>query len=73
VTELDELVAQVREQTGYTAERAVLRFNEWTFGERVRIVEDDDGGGLCSGEEGVLVLEEVGGCAKRWSSGCAAA
>lgn len=40
--------------------RPVRDYDGWTFGDRVRVLEDDDEAGLSEGEEGVLVLEKVG-------------
>lgn len=56
----DEL-QKVEELIGQKIERPVERYDGWSFGERVRVIEDDERDGLCAGDEGYLVLQEVGG------------
>lgn len=55
----DEL-KKVEEILGEKIESPVERFDGWSFGERVRAVEDDDREGVCAGDEGYLVLQRVG-------------
>lgn len=55
----DEL-QKVEEILGEKVERPVERYEGYSFGERVRVVEDDDRDGLFAGDEGYLVLQEVG-------------
>lgn len=61
---LQDTIAKICNETGLdkedAAERAVAEHNAWHFGERVRIVEDDEGRGLYAGEEGYLLIHEVG-------------
>lgn len=59
MTDFEAKVAKLRE-AGATIERPVEEFEGWTFGERVRVVEDDEDNGLFEGDEGTLVPEEVG-------------
>jgi hypothetical protein len=56
-------IARVQQATGYAdedAERAVPEYNGWQYGERVRIIEDDEREGLFAGDEGFIVIGEVG-------------
>lgn len=62
--ELEQAIARVCEASGAdreeVAERAVLEHDGWRFGERVRVVEDDEDEGVCSGDVGFVLLNEVG-------------
>lgn len=57
---LDEAVAAVEKATGFAADRPVAELHGWHYGERVRILEDDDEHGIFAGDEGWLIFEEVG-------------
>lgn len=57
---LDEAVKLVEDATGYAPNRPVAELDGWHYGERVRVLEDDDDAGIGSGEEGWLVLMMVG-------------
>jgi hypothetical protein len=57
---LDEAVKLVEDATGFRADRPVAELNGWHYGERVRVIEDDDPNGVYADDEGYLVLEEVG-------------
>lgn len=39
---------------------AVHELDGFQFGERVRVIEDDEDNGIFAGDEGDLILEEVG-------------
>jgi hypothetical protein len=41
-------------------DRAVEEHQGFTFGQRVRVLEDDDDNGIWEGAEGVLIIEQVG-------------
>jgi hypothetical protein len=56
-------IARVQQSTGFVdadAERAVASHEGWNYGERVRIVEDDEREHLYAGEEGYVIISEVG-------------
>lgn len=55
----DEL-KKVEELTSDPIERPVEKHEGWSFGERVRAIEDDERDGVFAGDEGYLVLQEVG-------------
>lgn len=55
----DEL-QKIEEILGEKIPEAVEQYDGWSFGERVRAIEDDDREGLYSGDEGYLVLQRVG-------------
>lgn len=54
---------KIRKATGYVEDepsRAVEEHEGWHYGERVRIMEDDDAEGLYEGDAGYLIFSEVG-------------
>lgn len=55
----DEL-KKVEEILGSKIARPVESYDGWSFGERVRAIEDDERDGISAGDEGYLVLQEVG-------------
>jgi hypothetical protein len=55
----DEL-QKIEELIGEKIPQPVESYDGWSFGERVRVIEDDDREGLCAGDEGYLVLQTVG-------------
>lgn len=57
---LDEAVKLVENATGFTSDRPVAELHGWHYGERVRAIEDDDDNGIFAGDEGYLIIEEVG-------------
>lgn len=57
--EFEKIVADLRAK-GLEIDRPVKECEGWTIGERVRVLEDDENEGLYSGDEGVIIPEEVG-------------
>jgi hypothetical protein len=57
---VNDPVVAVREATGYEPDRPVLRHDDWSYGDRVRAIADDEDNGVFSGDEGYLILEMVG-------------
>jgi hypothetical protein len=60
---LAETIKKIEQETGYVEDepaRAVEEHEGWHYGERVRIVEDDDDEGLFADDTGYLILSEVG-------------
>jgi hypothetical protein len=61
-TELDRAIDALAAETGADrtdlADRAVLERSGWRFGERVRMLDDQDP--FQAGEEGHVVIQEVG-------------
>lgn len=56
-------IARIQQETGFVdddADRAVAEHEGWQYGERVRIVEDDERHGLFMGDEGIVIISEVG-------------
>lgn len=59
MTTFEEEVARVRKM-GIEVDRPVKEHDGWQFGERVRVIEDDEPHGMYASDEGILVIEEVG-------------
>lgn len=61
---IEERIEQIKRATGVTDdemfERPVLEHDGYSFGERIRIVADDEQRGLYGGDMGYLILGEVG-------------
>ncbi|MGH2897173.1 MAG: hypothetical protein ACRDMZ_00750 [Solirubrobacteraceae bacterium] len=59
---VEEMVAKLQEEAGQEVEveRPVAECGGWHFGERVRVIDDDEESGMFAGDEGWLVLETVG-------------
>lgn len=57
---LEGKIAEVKEKTGYEPDRPVDNAYDLNFGERVRVIEDDEDNGVYSGDEGYVILETVG-------------
>lgn len=55
-------ITKVREESGTACDidRPVAEYEGWHFGERVRVIEDDEEAGAFEGDEGWLTLEMVG-------------
>lgn len=56
----EEAQAKVAEIMGEPINRPVEVYQDWHFGTRVRIIEDDEDNGNYADDEGLLVFEEVG-------------
>lgn len=41
-------------------DRAVKKYDDFTFGERVRLLEDNEEEGVFAGEEGRVIIEQLG-------------
>ena len=54
----EQAVARIRKLT--EVERPVASKAGFIFGQRVRVLEDDEDNGIFAGDEGWLVIEEVG-------------
>ena len=57
--EFEAKKAELREHLD-DPERAVKEVDGFTFGERVRVLEDDEEEGVFEGDEGVVLIEKVG-------------
>lgn len=60
---LEQRMALVKERTGFDEEepaRAVLEHEGFTWGDRVRVIEDDEDNGLFEGDEGFVIIGNVG-------------
>jgi hypothetical protein len=60
---IEELIEQVREATGAepdAPDRAVREHEGFTYGDRVRVLDDVEEEGVFADDEGVLVIERVG-------------
>lgn len=65
---LAERIEKLKQDIGFVdeeADRAVDTFEGFTYGERVRVLGDEDSEGLCAGDEGHIVISTVGGAEYR--------
>lgn len=56
----EEAISRVEAILGEQINRPVAEHDGWHFGERVRIIDDDDDKGVFAGDEGHVVIEKVG-------------
>lgn len=57
---LEDAVRRVLMATSFEPDRPRAVLGEWRYGDRVRAIEDDDEEQFWSGDEGYIVIEEVG-------------
>lgn len=57
----EEALLHLERELGEPPENPLREADGWSFGERVTVIEDDDDHGLCAGDEGMLVIESIGG------------
>ena len=60
MADFQQEVDRVEEILGDAIDRPVEEHEGWHFGERVRVIEDDEVHGFYEGDEGVLVISRVG-------------
>jgi hypothetical protein len=56
----EEAKAHVEAIIGDEFDRPIEELDGWKFGERVRVLDDDERNGVYEGDEGVLLISEVG-------------
>jgi hypothetical protein len=54
----EEAIEHLRTELGEVPERPIAEYDGWSFGERVRVLEDSEE--VNAGDEGMLVIERVG-------------
>lgn len=57
----EEALLHLERELGEPPESPTPEHDGWSFGEKVTVLEDDDDHGLCAGDEGMLVIEVIGG------------
>lgn len=60
MTTFEEELGRINGLLGDEVSRPVKDAHGWSFGERVRVIEDDENAGVFENDEGWIVLESVG-------------